>query len=612
MNALPRIIALPLLAACLASTALPVRAETPLPVFETRVVETVIGIDSSAAQGAFRSRSQTIFSPHSQEPERRLYEVFDPHPTRDLDFTWAADDLAADRAGRITGSGRLVWRLKDSPTYDDAAIVSTFRGQMKGGKPHGTGLYADREGLIYDGQWRNGRPHGAGRLILPNGEEYAGSFRNGFAEGRGTFTETTWERFEGTFSRGLRDGTGKTTLPSGLAYESQWRAGRETPNSLRIRIAQVGAAPAIGGTDDVKMGITMRRNPGLPEGIRAADLVLYTAQTTPDGLTIQPSDKRLVDRWLNNAPLVDATMVSEISPVRHGLFGVSNGYVQPVAFNISFQNTGTQPVEVQRLDIQSETSRQERAPALDVKSGFCGECMVSYTPEFFLYNYGVADAEASTLRFSFETPGQRPAANAPQHRQVTGTLKTRTEISIQDALAREKVDVAKLEDMRGAGLQCPSKDARQCLREAQQNPIFGALRQKMTLKGNTLTVQLVGTLDYSYIDHAGAKQQKSVPISLPIGLANIYELAEAGSDGPPKALRANPLHLRTQAAPYTLPVPFRAAIAPGRTANFTLQLDAEASSWHDLRIAAHLSNGTVIRSPALKLLYFKPRPMLDY
>ena len=150
------------------------RAEIPFEVTESNVTATVLGLSGVDQPGRFRSQTQVIFSPASQQPERRHYEVFDPAPQLERAFTWAADDLKADKPGRITGSGRLIWRAKDSPAYDDSAILAAYRGSMKAGRPEGIGLYAARDGLIYDGQWRDGVPHGQGRLLLPNGAEYEG------------------------------------------------------------------------------------------------------------------------------------------------------------------------------------------------------------------------------------------------------------------------------------------------------------------------------------------------------------------------------------------------------------------------------------------------------
>ncbi|GEM_PF-737593 len=609
-------IALPLLAACLASTALPVRAETPLPVFETRVVETVIGIDSSAEKGAFRARSRTIFSPHSQEPERRLYEVFDPHPTRDLDFTWAADDLAADRAGRITGSGRLVWRLKDSPTYDDAAIVSTFRGQMKDGKPHGTGLYANREGLIYDGQWRNGRPHGAGRLILPNGEEYAGSFRNGFAEGRGTFTETTWERFEGTFSRGLRDGAGKTTLPSGLAYESHWRLGRETPNSLRIRIAQVGAAPAIGGTDDVKMGITMDRRPKLPEDIKPKDVLLYAARTTPEGLVVEPDQRRMVNAWIGNGELSNFEYWG-VNP-RDGLFSIEKDYIQPAAFKFEFQNKSQQPVEVRSIAINVKESMTENKPAIDITSQFSPGCGSSFTPNFHINNFGWGKALNGRFRVGFAAGGSTGSSPPLIHVFQIGDVDQSKSINYEKTLAEAGVNIKKLnefskentdEPWKKSQLPCSTKDNKVCLKELQSNPIFGKLGPFLRLNDATVYVSMRGIYEYEWIDAKGRKHSHSSPINLPVGLGLLPNQAECGAGGPPEAIRVKPIAFRLDAENYTIPVPFRRAIPPGRNANFTLPMTAAKSSNHAFEIVAKLADGREIKSPPIKLLYYNPRPL---
>ena len=65
--------------------------------------------------GAWRSKTQQMFDPVEKTLVRRLYTVWDPEPSRDLDFAWVPDTFADDREGVINGQGRLIWRLKGSP-----------------------------------------------------------------------------------------------------------------------------------------------------------------------------------------------------------------------------------------------------------------------------------------------------------------------------------------------------------------------------------------------------------------------------------------------------------------------------------------------------------------
>src|SRR6187402_1005909 len=65
-----------------------------------------------AENGAWRSKTQQVFDPVEKSLVRRLYTVWDPEPSRDLDFAWVPDTFADDREGVINGQGRLIWRLK--------------------------------------------------------------------------------------------------------------------------------------------------------------------------------------------------------------------------------------------------------------------------------------------------------------------------------------------------------------------------------------------------------------------------------------------------------------------------------------------------------------------
>jgi hypothetical protein len=99
---------------------------------------------------------------------------------------------------------------------------------MKAGKPHGTGVYFDKQGFRYEGDWRDGRFEGRGRLQLPNGDEYVGSFRAGKADGEGHHFQSDGENYVGEFKVGLRDGSAQITLPNRYSYRSQWANSRRS------------------------------------------------------------------------------------------------------------------------------------------------------------------------------------------------------------------------------------------------------------------------------------------------------------------------------------------------------------------------------------------------
>src|SRR5262245_3999781 len=130
-----------------------------------------------AESGAWRTRTQQVFDPVKRMLVRRLYTVWDPEPSRNLDFVWIPDALADDREGAVTGQGQLIWRIKGKPAYDPASIFAEFRGFMKDGRADGRGRYFDSNGLTYEGEWKNGVMEGHGRLKLPNTDEYVGQFR---------------------------------------------------------------------------------------------------------------------------------------------------------------------------------------------------------------------------------------------------------------------------------------------------------------------------------------------------------------------------------------------------------------------------------------------------
>jgi hypothetical protein len=252
---------------------------------------------ASAEQGAWRTKIQQIFDPATRTLSRRMYTIWDAGPSRDLDFVWTPDRPSADKPGRISGTGHLVWRIKGKPTYDRSSIFAAYRGTIRNGRIDGRGTYLDHTGLSYEGEWRNGLVQGDGTLKLPGGDEYVGQFRAGKANGRGRYIDVTGEIYEGPFVAGRRHGRGTTTLPNGRTYGSLWSNGEESERSRLVRVAQGPGTRLPGSADDIRIGILVDKK--FPRGSREAEPgdLLYAVANTPTGLAIRPEDKRLMSMW---------------------------------------------------------------------------------------------------------------------------------------------------------------------------------------------------------------------------------------------------------------------------------------------------------------------------
>jgi hypothetical protein len=586
----------------------PAAADPLFPTNEERIVDTVLSDGFGSGQGSWRQRTQIIFDSKSQSLARRTYEVFDPVNGSEQDFSWEADEISHDRAGRVSGSGRLLWRLKDRPVYDKSAIVSAYSGAMRHGKADGVGRFVRRDGVAYEGQWKGGRAHGRGRLTLANGEQYEGEFRGGFAEGAGVYIDRTWERFEGKFRQGLREGVGRTSLPTGLSYESEWRTGRETLNSMRIRLAQAGATPPVGGADNIRLGITMERAPKLPDEIAVKDVLLYSAQWSEQWLTVEPADQQMVAAWIGQAELKHQPY-SGTAP-RDGLFSIEEAYVQPVTFKLDVQNRSQQPVELQSLNVLVRESVTENKPAIDISSAFDPGCSSSFTPEYTIHNLGWGKASNGRMRVGFAPGGSPGGAARTPHMIPVGEVDQVKTINVEKALSEAGVNLGRLKALSGEGktLPCTGTDQKACLSALQGNSIFGTLGPHLRLDGATVYVAMKGTYEYAWTDAKGTERAHSSPLHLPVGLGVLPQQAECGAGGPPEAVRQKAIRLRLDAQNYTIPVPFRRALPSGRTLNLTLPLDAEKSSKHQLQFVAKLSDGREIKSPPIRLLYYRPRP----
>jgi hypothetical protein len=106
--------------------------------------------------GTWRSRAQLVWDGTVRKLVRRTYTIWDPLAAEGFDVFWAPDDAAVDRSGPVTGRGRLVWREPGATSYDRAATVARYKGDMAGGRANGNGEFLHRSGAAIAVHGRTG------------------------------------------------------------------------------------------------------------------------------------------------------------------------------------------------------------------------------------------------------------------------------------------------------------------------------------------------------------------------------------------------------------------------------------------------------------------------
>lgn len=566
---------------------------------------TVVALPAEA--GAWRSRSQPVYDPKAQALVRKLYTVWDPTPSRGLDFTWLPDRPADGEAERVTGQGRLVWRVAGRPSYDPASFVAEYRGRMRAGRPEGAGSYRDRLGLSYEGQWVAGRPAGTGAMTLGNGAEYAGRFENGAAEGEGRFYDLDGEVFEGLFRRGLREGRGRTVLPGGGSYQSHWAAGEEVANSRKLRLAQLG--PAAGQNDDVRLGITVDR-------VDDPALLQYATGNAESGLLIRPSRQRLMDAWKGNDE-IQLTEREEAITERgsYGVFAFSAGDLPPLTLVFEVQNRAAAPVRVKGAYLDVEASVTDLQPAIQMSAGSSGECSVraraDFSPRYEIENFGWGAAEGAKLRFGFVAPRQN--AGVPAITKEVGTVATVAKVDFEAELrsAGVKTDILKARAQSG-GLACKSKgNPGACLAEIAATGYFGTLGRLLRLEERDIVLHAAGTLDYEWRQPSGERKARSSPFNARLLLARTPVEAECGEGAEKEAVGKKPLEFRLDQTRYRLPVAFERTIRAGGSARYTVAIQAPKSSEHRFKVVLQTADGRQVASRPITLTYFRPNRLTD-
>lgn len=115
------------------------------------------------------------------------------------------------RKGKPNGSGTL--------TFNDG---DEYVGAFRDGAPFGPGVLTSANGNKYVGDWQGGKQHGLGTLTYANGDIYVGGFQDGVRSGQGTLASPGGDRYVGAFRDDKRSGQGTQVFANGARYAGEW------------------------------------------------------------------------------------------------------------------------------------------------------------------------------------------------------------------------------------------------------------------------------------------------------------------------------------------------------------------------------------------------------
>jgi hypothetical protein len=559
--------------------------------------------------GQWRTRIQQVFDPASHELFRRMYTIWDPEPWRDLDFSWTPDNPPLDKPGRIDGSGHLVWRLRDKPSYDRASVYAEYRGSVRNGRIEGYGIFLDQSGLFYQGQWRSGRMHGRGTLKLPLGDEYIGEFRAGRADGHGRYIDVTGEVYDGAFADGRRHGRGTTKLPNGRTYVSFWSHGVETESSLVLRLAQASGMNLDGPAQDVRIGITVDKKIRHPEtslGRRddGGDL-LYTVSIAPEGFAIKPDNPRLISMWKEGRDPQLTRDETLGAPNEYGVLSFNPRQLVPLTLVLQMQNRSASAIKSAGIYLDVKRSVSDLQPAVQMRFDPIEECTSNPIYDVILRteNFGWGPAEDAKLDISLSGSSSAGPAVTKQ----LGRLERMLNVDLEPDLKSAGVDTEFVRDaVKSRGFICQAGIPRQCLDELRQSGKFGPLVDALSLQDTNIIAKVPSKLTYGWHDVEGSAKMSSSTFQLTIPLGHLKTRPECGEGGQRESITTKVQELKVDSSNYRVSLSYQGFVLAGRTSQLTLPIAAPKSSEHEFTVVLQLVDGQEVRSLPINLLYYVP------
>ena len=155
---------------------------------------------------------------------------------------WIREAAGSAAAGTVRAGQPATGQARASQAGDDGTIEeivydygARYRGQTRGGKPHGRGVKTWANGDRYEGDFVDGKRTGHGVAVWADGSRYEGEFVENKRTGRGVFTWPNGNRYEGDFVDSKRHGKGTFTWTNGNRYEGEFRGGKQHGPGISIK-----------------------------------------------------------------------------------------------------------------------------------------------------------------------------------------------------------------------------------------------------------------------------------------------------------------------------------------------------------------------------------------
>ena len=544
--------------------------------------------------GQWKERSQLVWDKSQRAMVRRTFVAWDPYPQLDLDFLWRGTDKTANHAGIISGDGQLVWLAKGAASYDRKAVFSDYEGEVRNGRPDGSGRMRLSSGQMYDGQWQDGQMSGKGTLRFANGDEYSGGFVANLPDGMGRYAAVEGTVFEGHFSRGTREGSGVLTLPDGRTFRTLWRNGEEVERTPLVPEAQQ-MAQAGAGEVAINVYIDQKLNRDFKSADQDMPSYAYAADNSSGEVRIQLNSTEITNLWKG-----DGTIHADSENWTPDLF-IDPGQFAPLFLVVEIANEGGRTAQVDSVYFDLAESKSDLEPYVVVWGpGSMEGAAQAFFPQFTLKNYGWGAVNNARLIYAFgdkSGPVTRTAA------LDIGSFDQDKDTTVLAGLKDMGVDVDKLQQDK---FKCLSSDERECLTYWINSGILGEVGKATFIRGQYVFTRIWGKLEYDWTDVSGASNHRVSPVSIDIPLIYIGLQAEMGAPYPvERGFRTIKLPLDKKN--LRIPVNYRAKVAPGETRRFALNFVADRSSHHRFRFVFDLADGSTVQSQTIDLSYFIPR-----
>lgn len=568
-----------------------------LPLLAASLAVLLVSSTARSAEPVFAERLQIVHDRQTNSVERRRIKVEDPHPELGLEFTWEpkAGMAGLSDDGLAEGEGRLIWRVRGSADYDPKAVYSTYKGELKAGRPDGKGRLVLRSGDVLEGQWRDGHLDGQGIRRSADGSRYEGAFKTGLEDGAGRLTRANGSIHDGSFRQGLPHGAGTFLAADGGKFESVWDMGIETgPRKLIAKGGsnaggRIGAQTASGGDAanfEIGFAVDARITEEAP--------MQYQHLVQEQDVAIYPVDQDINDAWGGTREILAGTWP----------FDMTDWEDAPAYVELSLAATNGKKAKVESLALEVSSSETFNKPFLAIEAHL--GC-VAFRPSFSFLNYGWGDTKSAKISMKFVNE-ERSAESAETYSADLGNFGDGLDVPLRDILSQAGVDVAALETKR---FPCPSADQLGVCKAQLMNAVkFGDVANAVWGEDKLFATAL-GKIDYTWTDESGHDWPQSEPFNVDIALARIEypeELAECGdgSGASPEALRYQDVDLPLGKKDYMVDVPVRGnKTLKDYTAR--LKLFSQKTSFHQFKAVAKFADGSTLQSKPASFYFFRPR-----